>query len=402
VRVLWLAPWFRSFAHIYGGGLVLAGHDVQVITSDKHPDPAPAVVEELVCPKRPYDKRWPQAFVEAERLYRRFRPQVVIAEEFTDPMFALLRRRMRPQWLVIHDASPHDETHELHGLRKFVAANGRRQATDILTFSEYVAGEVEKAEWNQPSIKVHRVKLLSELRDEDVPALRPRSERHDFVLMGRLRPYKNVEHVLRAWTAHVNGPQYRGDRLIVWSNAWGTKAPRRTEGLDSEAYGGSSVEWRQGGYRYSEIRDGELSGFKGNLCVYSEASQSAVQVLSAQLGVVPIVSNVGALPEYQASGLPILDPTDLEGLVDVLDQIANPDTATTLGQIARESYASTNSGGRVTKELAAMLEQSVDCIREETRRSVTWHPPFYRFQGADESVSPTCRVRTPTLPDFKL
>ena len=120
------------------------------------------------------------------------------------------------------------------------------------------------------------------------------------------------------------------------------------------------MEWRQGGYRYSEIRDGHFSGFKGNLCVYSEASQSAVQVLSAQLGVVPIVSNVGALPEYQASGLPILDPTDLKGLIDVFDQVADPATATTLGRIARESYASINSGGRVTKELAAMLEQSVE------------------------------------------
>ncbi len=220
MRVLWLAPWFRSFAHIYGGGLALEGHDVQVITSDKHPDPAPAVVEELVCPKSPYDKRWPQAFVAAEQLYRRFRPHVVVAEEFTDPIFALLRRRMRPQWLMIHDASPHDETHELHGLRKFVEATGRRQASHILTFSEYVAREVETAEWIHPSTKVHRVKLLSEVRDEDVPALRPKDERRDFVLMGRLRPYKNVDHVLRAWTAHVNGARYRGDRLIVWSNAW--------------------------------------------------------------------------------------------------------------------------------------------------------------------------------------
>lgn len=360
MRILWLAPWFRSLAHIYGGGLALEGHDVQVITSNKHPDPAPAVVEELVCPKRPYDKRWPEAFVEAERLYRRFRPHVVIAEEFTDPIFALLRRRMRPQWLVIHDASPHDETHELHGLRKLVEATGRRQADHILTFSEYVAREVEAAEWSRPSIKVHQVKLLSEVRDEDVPALRPRNERHDFVLMGRLRPYKNVDHVLRAWKAHVNGAQYRGDRLIVWSNEWGTRSSRRPERMDIEAYGGMSVEWQQGGYRYSEIRDGHFSGFKGNLCVYSEASQSAVQVLSAQLGVAPIVSNVGALPEYQAPGLPVLDPTDLGGLVNVLDHIADPDVATTLGRIARESYASTNAGGRVTKELAAMFEQSVE------------------------------------------
>ena len=356
MRILWLAPWLRSLAHIYGGGLALEGHDVQVITSNKRPDPAPPLVDELVCPKRPYDKRWAQAFVEAERLYHRLRPHVVIADEITDPMFALLRQRMRPQWLAIHDASPHDETYELHGMRKFLQGVGHRQANYILTFSEYVAREVAAAEWSHPSTKIGRVKLLSDVRDEDVPAFRLRNERHDFVLMGHLRPYKNIDHVLRAWAAHVNGAHYRGDRLIVW----GTEPSYRSERTDSGAYGGTAVEWRGGGYRYSEIRDGRFSGFKGNLCVYSEASQSGIQVLSAQLGVVPIGSNVGALPEYQAPGLPVLDPTDLGGLVNVLDHIADPDVATTLGRIAREFYASINSGGRVTKELAAMLEQSVE------------------------------------------
>jgi len=263
---------------------------------------------------------------------------------------------MRPQWLAIHDAAPHDATFELHGLRQFLQGAGHRHANYILTFSEHVAKEVAAAEWCRTPTKICRVKLLSDVHDEDVPGFRLRNERHDFVLMGHLRPYKNIDHVLRAWAAHVSGAHYRGDRLIVW----GTGSSHRSERTEDGAYDGTAVEWRRGGYRYSEIRDGRFSGFKGNLCVYSEASQSGIQVLSAQLGVAPIISSVGALPEYQAPGLPVLDPTDLGGLVNVLDHIADPDVATALGRNAREFYASINSGRRVTKELAAMLEQSVE------------------------------------------
>ena len=354
MRVLWLAQWFRSLANIYGRGLTIEGHEVQIITTSKHPEPGPPLVEELVCPKRPYDPTWAHTFVQAERMYRRFRPDVVITDEVTDPAFAVLVQRMRPRWLVIHDALPHDHTHELHGLRKRIRAAEWRRPSHILTFSEHVARVVKSANYNRHSAQVHRIKLLSDVRDEDVPRLRTRNQRRDFVLMGRIAPYKNVDHVLRAWDVHVNSSHYRGDRLIIWG-----AGQRHPEAPGVSAQRNSSVEWRPEVYRYSEIRDGHFSGFKGNLCVYSEASQSGIQILSAQLGVVPIVSNVGGLPEYQAPALPVLDPADQEGLVDVLNRVADPDIATELGQIARDSYVSLNSQGVVTKELAVLLEHSL-------------------------------------------
>jgi glycosyltransferase involved in cell wall biosynthesis len=173
--------------------------------------------------------------------------------------------------------------------------------------------------------------------------------------MGRVAPYKNVNHVLRAWEAHVNSSHYRGDRLVVWgAGQW-----HLPESTVVSAQGNSTVEWRPEIYRYSDIRDGQFSGFKGSLCVYSEASQSGIQILSAQLGVVPIVSNVGGLPEYQAPTLPVLDPDDQDGLVEVLNRVADPDMATELGRIARESYLSLNSQGVVTRELASLLGHSI-------------------------------------------
>ena len=258
MRVLWLAPWFRSLANIYGRGLTVEGHEVQVITSSKHPQPAPSLVEELVCPKKPYDPRWAHALVDAERIYRRFRPHVVIADEVTDPVFTILVQRMDPQWLVIHDALPHDQTHELHGLRKAIRAAEWRRPSHILTFSEHVAGELQAAKWDRHSAQVHRVNLLSDVRDEDVPSLRPSKERRDFVLMGRVAPYKNINHVLRASDARPHSPHFRGDRLIIWgAGQW-----HRTQSPGVDAKDNDSVKWRPEVYRYSDIRNGRFSGFR--------------------------------------------------------------------------------------------------------------------------------------------
>jgi len=353
MRILWIAPWFRGLAHIYGRGLSAQGHDVRVVTSCKHPAPGPPLVEELICPSKPYDPGWPRSLSEAGRFYRTFQPDVVITDQFTDPVFAFLARRMQPSCLVIHDAVPHDHTHQVHGIRRLAQRAGDR-ANHIITFSSAVTAEVEAT--RRPSDgHIHQIKLLGEVREEDVPAVRPAEERRDFVLMGRIRPYKNLEHVLQAWTSHVRGRHYQGDRLIIW----GTSDWRDTQNRRSQINTVDGVEWRSEVYRYSDIHKGRFSGFKGSLCVYSEASQSGIQLLCSQLGVTPIVSDVGGLPEYQAPGLPVIDPTDQAALVDVLDYAADPEVATKLGGIAQEFYASTNSESAVTKTLATALERTI-------------------------------------------
>jgi glycosyltransferase involved in cell wall biosynthesis len=354
MKVLWIAPWFRSLAHIYARGLTDEGHDVQIVTAAKHPEPAPSLVEEVVCPMSSFDPRWLRSAFEVEQLHRKFRPDVVMMDETTDPTFVLLAQRMHAQFLVVHDADAHDHTHELHGIRRSVHAASRRRANHILTFSDHVAKIVATGEWKRPSAQVHQVSLVSDFLDEDVPELRRGPERRDFVFMGRMAPYRNVDHVLRAWAEHVKGPEYRGDRLIIWgAGEWyGADTTRPSTSQDG------SVEWRPEVYRYRDIAAGRFSGFKGSLCVYSEASQSGVQLVSAQLGVAPIVSGVGALPEYQAPTLPVLSPTDLQGLVGALDRLADPDQAARLGRIAHEFYMSNNSERVAGKQLANVLEMS--------------------------------------------
>jgi hypothetical protein len=57
--------------------------------------------------------------------------------------------------------------------------------------------------------------------------------------------------------------------------------------------------------------------------------------------------------------LPVLAPDNLDGLVEVLNRVADPDTATELGKIAQDSYVSLNSQGVVAKDLASLLERSI-------------------------------------------
>jgi hypothetical protein len=214
---------------------------------------------------------------------------------------------------------------------------------------------VASAKWKRNSAQVHQVSLISDVRDEDVPTIRSATERRDFVVMGRMAPYRNVNHVLSTWAEHVRGSRYRADRLIIW----GTGEWSRVKDFGISTVADDSVEWRSRVYRYDEIREGRFSGFKGSLSVDTEASQSGAQLLSAQLGVVPIVSNVGVLPEYQAPTLPLLGPSDLEGLVVVLDRVANPDEAAQPGQIAQNYYISKNPQRVAAKQLANVLEMSI-------------------------------------------
>jgi len=355
VRVLWFAPWFRSLAHIYGRGLTSNGHEVLIVTSTKHPEPAPSLVTELMCPAKFYDPSWIRSAWDAERAFRKFRPDVVMTEQTSDPMFVALAQRMHPQMLIVHDARPHDHTHQLGGWRKTVKAVGNRQRHHILTFSRHVAKDVAASEWKPPSAQIHQVSLVSDFRDEDVPEFREAAERRDFVFMGRMAPYRNLDHVLLAWAQHVRGPHYRGDRLIIW----GRKELAPAKYAEDCRMTDESVERRSEIYRYSDISQGRFSGFKGSFCVYLEASQSGVQLVSAQLGIAPIVSNVGGLPEYQAPTLPVLDPTDVKGLVDVLDRMANPEHAAERGRVAQEFYLANHSERVAAQQLSDLLEKSI-------------------------------------------
>ncbi|MCC5582134.1 glycosyltransferase, partial [Microtetraspora sp. AC03309] len=68
-----------------------------------------------------------------------------------------------------------------------------------------------------------------------------------------------------------------------------------------------------------------------------------VQVLSMQLGVTPVVSTAGALPEYQGPTESVLGVDDVNALARAFDALADPDEAAARGEAARKHYRATYS-----------------------------------------------------------
>ena len=62
-------------------------------------------------------------------------------------------------------------------------------------------------------------------------------------------------------------------------------------------------------------------------------------MLSLQLGVMPIISTAGGLPEYQPPGCPPVGVDDVAGLAAAFDELADPVTATLRGAAAARHHA---------------------------------------------------------------
>jgi glycosyltransferase involved in cell wall biosynthesis len=342
-RVLWLTPWMRPLARVQAEALRRRGADVVLVTSDLHPESDAARDYELVLdPRFRAVASWP-ATVTAWPRIRRYRPDVVIADLVRDPRWIALAGRA-PRIQVVHDDRAHDATelrppHETAVLDRW----GARSAATV-AYSEHVAGAVASRR-NVTGTRLHVLPLTSDLDPALVPPLVGAERRQDFVMVGRLNVYKNVEVVLEAWRRHVDGDGWRGDNLVFIGD--GPIMDRRLPGHTS---------WRRGAYRYRDVV-ATLAAAKGSIAHYRRASQSGVQVVSMQLGVMPIVSTMGGLPEYQPPGCPPVDVDDVAGLAAVFDRLADPITAARRGAEAARHYAQRCTADRVADRLLDVIFQ---------------------------------------------
>ncbi|MGV7255913.1 hypothetical protein B1987_08680 [Mycobacterium kansasii] len=323
LRALWLSPWMRPLARVQAEALRRRGVDVLLVTTDLHPESDAARDYELVLdPRVRTPATWP-AFLAARRRVREYRPQVVFAELVRDPRWIMLAGRV-PRIQLVHDDRPHDPVEHRPAYEHAVFDRWGARSAATITYSEYVAAAVT-ARRDVAGTRVHVVPLTSDLAPALVPPLVRPEGRHDFVMIGRLHPYKNVEVVLHAWQRHVDGG-WRGDNLVLIGGPLGAAAlPKHTR-------------WLPGSYRYCDVVP-TLAAAKGSVAHYRRASQSGVQVLSMQLGVMPIVSTAGALPEYQPPGCPPIDVDDVAGLAATFDALADPAVAARQGAVAARHYA---------------------------------------------------------------
>jgi glycosyltransferase involved in cell wall biosynthesis len=299
--------------------------DVLLVTSDQHPESDAARDYELVLdPRFRTAATWLPTF-KAWRRVREFRPDVVIAELVRDPRWIALAG-LAPRIQVVHDDRPHDPDEVTPAYERAVFDRWGARSAATITYSDHVATAVV-ARRDVTGTPVHVVPLASDLDLDRVPPFVPPEGRRDFVMFGRLNPYKNVDVVLDAWRRHVAGGRWRGDNLVLIGDG----------PLDAAALP-EHTRWRNGSFRYSDVVP-TLVAAKGSIAHYRRASQSGVQVLSMQLGVMPIVSTAGALPEYQPPGCAPVGVDDVAGLAAAFDLLADPVSAAQHGAEAARHYA---------------------------------------------------------------
>lgn len=323
MRILWLSPWLRPIARNCAESLRALGAEVMLVTADLHPESDSARDYETVLVGRPVPTAdWvqiPKTFRQAAR----FKPDVVVTELLRDPRWRIFGR-LAPRICLRHDHRPHDETHTPPWwIRSFEPWDARADAT--IVFSQYVAQRLREMGATKSPIYVSP--LVTDLHPSKVPPLVPGDERRNFVLIGRQRPYKNHRLVFAAWEAHTRGSAWRGDELVLMGNG--------EIDLDLPRH----ARWIRGGFEYSDVVAG-LARAKGSIIHSRSASQSGVQLMSMQLGVPPIVSTAGALPEYQPPGLSVTDVDDAHGLARALDDLADPAEVELQSRIALNHYES--------------------------------------------------------------
>lgn len=322
MRILWLSPWLRPIARNNAESLQALGAEVMLVTADLHPESDNARDYETVLLGRPVPTADWIRIGKAYRAAKRFKPDVVVTELLRDPRWRVFGS-LAPRVCILHDDKPHDETlHPQWWLRSFYPWNARAAAT--IVFSNYVAESLQRM--GATKSPIHVAPLVTDLHPSKVPAFVPASERRDFVMVGLQSPYKNHGVVFAAWHAHAQGPAWRGDELVLYGDgAIAEPLPLHTR-------------WARRRFEYSEVID-ELASAKGSVVHSRSASQSGVQVMSMQLGVPPIVSTAGALPEYQPAGLSVTGIDDVKGLTHAFDSLADPSEVARQSQIARDSFS---------------------------------------------------------------
>lgn len=342
-RVLWLSPWTRPAVRVQSEALIRRGADVLLVTSDRHPESDAARDYEMVLDPRFKTAATWLPTVKAWRRIRQFRPDVVIAEIVRDPRWIALAGSA-PRIQVVHDDRPHDPGEQVPSYERAVFDRWGARSAATITYCEYVAAGVATRR-DVAGTPVHVVPLASDIDPHRVPPFVGPDGRRDFVMFGRLNPYKNVDVVLEAWQRHIVGDGWRGDKLVLIGDG----------PLDAGALP-KHTSWRNGSYRYADVIP-TLATAKGSISHYRRASQSGVQVLSMQLGVMPIVSTAGGLPEYQPSGCPPIGVDDVAGLAAAFDQLADPVVAAQRGAEAARDYAQRCDVDIVTRRFLEVIAQ---------------------------------------------
>jgi glycosyltransferase involved in cell wall biosynthesis len=285
IKILILAPWFRTLAIKHAQVLVGLGHEVEVWTTNRQQDRLlferePELVIRMFKSEVLYPGSARFLFKECVTLVKQ-RPDIVLLDWHWDPRFIFAFLFGQAKFLLVHDDYPHDAAHALppgkNALQTLCLLIPR---SGSICFSNFVARRLTRRRFFGNK-SVHVLPLVSEAPWGVAPT-------HDsdkrFVFLGRFSPYKGLEILLAAWSDFIEThPTWVLE--VRGSGEYSGELPR-------------GVELFSGHYSDDEAIT-SLSRAAAVVLPYISATQSGVQVLANQLGRPTIVSDAGALPEFQ-------------------------------------------------------------------------------------------------------
>lgn len=341
MRIAFVTPWFRTLAQLYGHRLQQAGHDVLVVTTDRHFQDGYALCPELVGTIRDEGlTASTRVIAELRREVRRFAPDLVLEDSFTDPRW-LGTGNPRARWMMVHDPAPHDSRHLRDGIGRRTLSTQRRSATGILTFSESSRVLLDRP--GGPAVVA--TPLLSEMWDSLVRT--SPGERRGFVCMGRVSSYKGFDIAIDAWRRLATEDRERHPLNVLASSG--------DSGILSSLEREPGIELRTGRFDFADVSS-LLSGSVAMLVPYRAGSQSGVQLLALQHGMVPLVSELPGLVEYQPPSQPAVSTLDPLQWTARMREVVASDAQ--LHDDMRSHYERLTSDDRVLDAWAELLESA--------------------------------------------
>lgn len=286
IAIVW--PWFRTLGHLYGRELEKLGHEVLLITSERHfAGGEYGQVDEVIATQVGFRKSIKSIRIARSKL-KAFNPDVIVVEDvYSHPIWWAARLFGVPLIGSIHDPLPHDENHTRKGLRKLVSTIQNFGMDATIYYSESAKAEAKNFGIRQDK-PAFVWPLISEMPDALVIA--GNATRKGFALVGRWSHYKGFDIGLEAWRSLPDEVRHEHP-LEVWQRI----------GSDTPPFDDSSLVWHSGGFEWEEIAQ-MLSRVKYVLLPYRSASQSGVQVLAQQCGAKVIYTDLPGLAEFALGG----------------------------------------------------------------------------------------------------
>ncbi len=286
IAIVW--PWFRTLGHLYGRELEKLGHEVLLVTSQRHfAGGEYGQVDEVIATQVGFVKSI-KSIRSARSKLKAFNPDVIIVEDvYSHPIWWAARLFGVPLIGSIHDPMPHDENHTRKGLRKLVSSIQNFGMDATIYYSESALREAKEfgIRKNKPA---YVWPLISEMPDNLVTETQ--QVRRGFAMIGRWSHYKGFDIGLQAWQALPDETR-KAHPLEVWQRIGSSTPP----------FADPSLVWHSDGFEWQEISE-MLSRIKYVLLPYRSASQSGVQVLAQQCGARVIYTDLSGLAEFAVAG----------------------------------------------------------------------------------------------------